>query len=274
MISFPLNENRFSFFVADHLLVGQLCTNPNSDRSLLSSLKVTQCSTSEIGEATLYNSCTLPIQVMTTGPLPALSKCIAGLPGITGTCPEWWKQSFRLRLSSFVWFQVRETSCHLTSAKSAWNSISKCTWMYWRVWWSPVAIRWPVADPKCGSRTRRRHTSPKRPRLGFRRSATTLYPSLIDPPSTPPTWTLWNTSFGHTSRTSTTWPPTTPKPAWSPPFTEYSPSSRRRLWKRHAPSSGSVSRRWLRLKAATLNRCQLYYIITLPELIFSINALR
>ena len=42
MIPFPFNENRFSFFVADHLLVGQLCTNPKSDRSLLSCLKVTQ----------------------------------------------------------------------------------------------------------------------------------------------------------------------------------------------------------------------------------------
>ena len=48
MIPFPFNENRFSVFVADHLLVGQLCTNPKSDRSLLSCLKVTQCSTSEI----------------------------------------------------------------------------------------------------------------------------------------------------------------------------------------------------------------------------------
>ena len=44
-------KTRFSFFVADHLLVGQLCTNPKSDRSLLSCLKVTQCSTSEIGDA-------------------------------------------------------------------------------------------------------------------------------------------------------------------------------------------------------------------------------
>ena len=51
MIPFPFNENRFSFFLADHLLVGQLCTNPKSDRSLLSCLKVTQCSTSEIGAA-------------------------------------------------------------------------------------------------------------------------------------------------------------------------------------------------------------------------------
>ena len=66
------------FFVADHLLVGQLCTNPKSDRSLLSCLKVTQYSTSEIRNAPLYNSCSLPIQVMTTGPLPAPSKCKSG----------------------------------------------------------------------------------------------------------------------------------------------------------------------------------------------------
>ena len=92
MIPFPFNENRFSFFVADHLLVGQLCTNPKSDRSLLSCLKVTQCSTSEIVDASLYNSCTLPIQLMTTGPLPAPSKCKSGLPRITGTCPGWWKK--------------------------------------------------------------------------------------------------------------------------------------------------------------------------------------
>ena len=99
---------------------------------------------------------------------------------------------------------------------------------------------------------------------------------LIKPvrPPPPPTWTRWTTSFGHTSRTSLTWPPTTPKPGWSLPSAEYSPSSRRCLWKRHAPSSGSVLRWWLRLKAATLNRCQFYYIIKLPELIFSIKVLK
>ena len=91
------------FFVADHLLFGQLCTNPKSDRSILSCLKVTQSSMREIGDASLYNSCSLPIQVMTTGPLPAPSKYKSGLPRITG----WWKQSFRLRLWSLVWFQVR-----------------------------------------------------------------------------------------------------------------------------------------------------------------------
>ena len=60
----------------------------------------------------------------------------------------------------------------------------------------------------------------------------------------------------------------------SQPDRRHLPSSRRSLWKRHAPSSGSISRRWLRLKAATLNRCQLYYIIKLPELIFSIKVFK
>ena len=87
----------FLFFVSDHLLVGQLCTNPKSDRSLLSCLKVTQCSTSEIGDAPLYNSCDLPIQVMTTGPLPATSKCKSGRFNAWGhssthrtTLLRWW----------------------------------------------------------------------------------------------------------------------------------------------------------------------------------------
>ena len=193
------------------------------------------------------------------------ARTIAGLPWITGTCPGWWKQSFQLQLWSLVWFQVRATSCHITYSKSTWKSTPKCTWMCWRVCWSPRAIRWPVADPVCGSRTLRRPTSPKNPGLtseGVLRLCTLLSLPLLPP------------SFGHTSRTSPTWPPTTPKPAWSPPSAEYSPSSRRRLWKRHAPSSGSVWRRWLRLKAATLNRSQLYNIIKLPELIFSIKVLK
>ena len=154
MIPFPFDENWFSFFVADHLLVGQLCTNPKSDRSLLSCLKMIQCSTSEIGDAPLYNSCSLPIQVMTIGPLPAPSKSKSGLPRITGMSPGWWKQSFQLWLWSLVWFQVRATSCPFTSLKLAWKSTPKCTRMCWRVWQSPGAIRWPVADPGWGSRTR------------------------------------------------------------------------------------------------------------------------
>ena len=107
MIPFPFNENRFSFFVAGHLLVGQLCTNPKSNRSLLSYLKVTQCSTSKIGDAPLYNSCILPIQVMTTGPLPAPSKCKSGWFNAWGhssthqtTLWGWW--SGKTRTKEFI----------------------------------------------------------------------------------------------------------------------------------------------------------------------------
>ena len=150
MIPFLFNWNQFSFFVADHLLVGQLHINPKSNRSLLSRLKVTQCSTSEIGDVPLSNLCSLPIQVMTTGPLPAPSKCKSGLPRITGTCPGWRKESFWLRLCSLVWFQVRATSCHLTSSKLAWKSTPKCTWMCWRLWWSAGAVRWQTLGVAAG----------------------------------------------------------------------------------------------------------------------------
>ena len=153
----------------------------------------------------------------------------------------------------------KATSCHLTPSKSAWKSTPKCTWIFRRVWGSPGAIggRWQtlgvVAGLDAGPQVQRHP--------GLASEGVLRLCILLSLPPPPPTWTCWTTSFGHTSRTSPTWPPTTPKSAWSPPSAEYSPSSGRRLWKRHARSSGSVSRWWLRLKAATLNRCQLYYII-------------
>ena len=215
MILFPLNENRFSFIVVDHLLVGQLCTNSKSDRSLLSCLKVTQCSTSEIGDALLYNSCSLP---MTIGPLRAPSKCRSGLPQITGTCPGWWKQSFRIRLWSLVWFQVRATSRHLTSSKSAWKSTPKCTWMCWRVWCNQVASvrRWVWQQDSASA-----HNS-KETQAWLQKECYDFIPFSHWPPP-PPIWTRWTTSFGHTSGTSPTWPPTTPKLAWSPPSAKLPP---------------------------------------------------
>ena len=127
MIPFLFNENRFSFFVADHLLVGKFCTNPKSDKSLLSCLKVTQCSTSEIRDAPLYNSCSLPIQVMTTGPLPAPSKCKSGLAQVTGTCPGWWKQSFRLwSWCGFKWGPYHTTSHLQSRLESQHQSVPGC----------------------------------------------------------------------------------------------------------------------------------------------------
>ena len=106
MNPFPFNENEFSFFVADHLLVGQLCTNHKSDKSLLWCVKMTQCSTSEIGDTPLYNSCPLPIQVMTTGPLPAPSKCKSGRFNV----PRVIKTKF---LATVMVFGVVSSDCHI-----------------------------------------------------------------------------------------------------------------------------------------------------------------
>ena len=126
-IPFPFNENWFSFFVAEHLLVGQLCTNPKSDKSLLSCLKVTQCSTSKIRDAPLYNSRTLPIQVMTTGPLPAPLKCKSGLPWITGMFPGWWKQSYGYGLwCGFKWGPHHATTHLRSRLESQYQSLPGC----------------------------------------------------------------------------------------------------------------------------------------------------
>ena len=183
MIPFLFNENRFSFFVADHLLVGQLCTNPKSDRSLLSCLKVTQCSTSEIGDVPLYNSCYLLIQVMTTRPLAAPSKCKTGRFNMSREM----KTKF---LAMVMVFGVVSSEGYIMLPHIFEVGLKVNTKVYLDVlksvvWWSPGAIRWLVADPGCGSRTRCQPTGPKRLRLGFRRSTTTLYPFLTVPSSSP-----------------------------------------------------------------------------------------
>ena len=90
-----------------------------------------------------------------------------------------------------------------------------------------------------------------------------LIKSVRPPPL--PTLTSWTTSFGHTSRTLPTWPLTTPKPAWSPPSTELLSA----LVKKACSQFRIPIELVIDLKVATLNRCQLYYIIKLPELIFS-----
>ena len=256
------------FFVADHLLVGQLCTNPKSDKRLLSCLKVTQCSTSEIGDALLYKSRFLPIQVIITGPLPGPSKCKSGRFNA-------WGHSSTHRTTLWRWWSRRTPLGRpgpRNSSKRSRQSLMKLpSGLFGRLLdlgvSCPTVNAWVKEDLKC--RSFRRQTSQI---LTEKTKNLRLIKSVRPPPL--PIWTRWTTSFGHKSRTSPTGPPTTPKPAWSPPSVEYSPSSRWRLWKRHVPSSGSVSRRWLRLMAATLNICQLYYIIKLPELIFSIKVLK
>ena len=271
MIPFPFNENWFSFFVADHLLVGQLCTNPKSNRSLLSCLKVTQYSTSEIRDAPLYNSCSLLIHIMTTGPLPAPSKCKSGRFNV----PRGMKTKFMLW--SLVWFQVRATSCHLTSSKSAWKSTPKCTWMYVL---KCVVIPW--CNQVAGGRlwvwqldSTLAHKSKET--LAWLQECYDFVAFSHGPPSSPNLnpldYFVWSYVKNTTNMTSHNTKASLIT-AICRVFAELPASSHRHLWKRHAPSSGSVSRWWLRLKVATLNRCQLYYIIKLPELIFSIKVLK
>ena len=79
MIPFPFNENRFSFFFGCRPSTSwPVVYKSQSYRSLQSCLKVTQCSTCEIEDAPLYKLCSLPIQLMTTGPLSAPSKYKSG----------------------------------------------------------------------------------------------------------------------------------------------------------------------------------------------------
>ena len=259
----------FLFFVADHLLVGQLCTNPKSDRSLLSCLKVTQFSTSEIRDAPLYNSCSLLIQVMTRGPLPTLSKCKSRWFNV----PRVMKRKFP---ATVMVFGVVSSEGHIMPPHIFKVGLKVNTKVYLDVLKS-VMIPWcnQVASgrPWMWQQDSVPAHKSKETQAWLQNECYDFVPFSHRSPSSP-TWTRSTTSFGHTLRTSPTWPPTTPKPAWLPPSAEYSLSSHWRLWKRYAPSSGSVSRRWLRLKAATLNICQLYYIIKLSELIFSIKVLK
>ena len=206
---------------------------------------------------------------MTTGPLPAPSKCKSGRFSV----PRVKKTKFPATVMVFgvVSSESHTMPPHIFEVGLKVNSI-----VYLDVL-KNVVIPWcnHVADgrPWVWQQDSAPAHKSKETQVWLKKECYDFVPFSHCPP-TPPTWTCWTTSFGHTSRTSPTWSPRTPKPAWSPPSAEYSLSSRRRLWKRHAPSSGYVSRLWLRLKAATLNWCQLYYIIKLGELIFSIKVLK
>ena len=177
----------FLFFVSDHLLVGQLCTNPKSDRSLLLCLKVTQCSTSEIGDAPLYNSSSLPIQFMTTGPLLAPSKCKSGRFNL----PRVMKTKFPATVIVFgvvsseghiieVGLKVN-TKMYLDVLKSVvipWcNKVAGGRLLLWQLDSAPAHVQ---RDPSLASE-------------GVLRLCT-----LLSQPLPPPTWTRWTTSFGHT----------------------------------------------------------------------------
>ena len=273
MIPFPFNENWFSFFVVDHLLVDQLCTNPKSDRSLLSCLKVTQCSTSEIGDALLYKSCSLPIKVMTIGPLPAPSKCKSGWFNM----PRVMKTKFPAMV---MVFGVVSSEGHILLPHIFEVGLKVNTKVY-------LDVLKNVVIPRCsqvaGGRlwvwqqdTVPAHKS-KETQAWLQKECYDFVPFSHWPPSSPDLnpldYFVWSYIENITNMTSHNTKASLIA-AICQVFAEYSPSFRWCLRKRHTPSSRSVSRWWLRLKAATLNRCQLYYIIKLHELIFSIKVLK
>ena len=256
----------FFFFVADHLLVGQLCTNPKSDRSLLSCLKVTQYSTCEIWDAPLYNSCSLPIQLMTAGTLPAPSKCKFGRFNV----PRVMKTKF---LATVMVFGVVSSEGHIMPPRISEVRLKVNIKVYLDVL-KGVVIPW--RNHLAGGRPwlLQQDAAPayksKETQAWLQKECYDFVPFSHWPPSFPDLnpldYFVWSYVENITNMTSHN---------TKASLIEYSPSSGRRLWKRHTPSSGSVSRRWLGMKAAaTLNRCQLYYIIKLAELIFSIKVLK
>ena len=211
---------------------------------------MTQCSTSEIGDAPLYKSCSLPIELITTGPLPAPSKCKSRRFNVHRVM----KTKFPVTV---MVFGVVSSEGHIMPPHLFKVCLKVNSKVYLDVLKS-VVIPW--CNQVAGGRpwVWQQDSTPayksKETQAWLQKECYEFVPFSHWTPA-PPTRTRWTTSFGHTSRTSPTWPLTTPKPAWSPPSAEYSPSSRRCLWKRHAPNSGSVSRRWLR-----------------PELIFSVKV--
>ena len=181
-------KTSFLFFVADHLLVGQLCTNPKNDRSLLSCLKVTQRSTSEIGDAPLYNSCSLLIQVMTTGPLPAPSKCKSGqfnalaVVELKDTTKKTQTKEFIEKVQAIIdetpQWPIQQIATDLGVSHTTVNARGK-------------------KDLKC--RSYRRQTS----QILTEKTKNLRLNKFVSLPSSPDL-NRWTTLFGHTSRTSPT----------------------------------------------------------------------
>ena len=228
MIPFLFNENRFSFFVADHLLVDQLCTNPKCDRSLLSCLKMAQCSTSKIGDVLLYNLCCLLIQVMTTGPLPA-PKMQIWIVTNNRDVPRVMKTKL---LATVMVFGVVPSEGHIMPPHIFEVSLKVNTKVYLDML-KNMMISW--CNQVAGDRRNRcRLTSPE-------------------------TWT-WLLKECYDFASFSHWPPSSPDLnlldyfIWSyieniTNMTSHNIKAsliatiRRHLWKRHAPSSRSVSRR-------------------------------
>ena len=243
----------FLLSVADHLLVGQLCTNPKSNRSLLSYLKVTQMSNER------DQRCTTVQLMLSTDPsydnrtIVSTLKMQIWIAANNRDVPRVIKTKFP---ATVMVFGVVSSEGHIMPPHIFEVGLKVSTKVYLDMLKS-VVILW------CNHK--------------FKETQAWLQKECYDyvpfshwlsstPDLNPLDYFIWSYIENLTNMTSHN--------TKASLIAAYSPSSHWRLWKRHAPSSGSVSRRWLRLKAATLNRCQLYYIIKLPELNFSIKVLK
>ena len=209
--------------------------------------------------------CSLPIQVMTTGPLPAPSKCNSGRFNAWGHSSthwtnlwRWWSGSPILRTSPGrpgleVGLKVN-TKVYLDVLKS-------------------VVIHWCI-QVACGRPwVWQQNSAPVHMSKETQNECYDFVPFshwlLFSPNLNPLDYFVWSYVENITNMTSHSIKASLIA-AIRRVFVELPPA----LVERHAPSSGSVSMRWLRLKAATLNRCQFYYIIKLPELTFSMKVLK
>ena len=209
---FRLMKTGFLFSVADHLIIDQLCTDLKSDRSLLSCLKVTQCSTSEIADAPLYNSCSLPIQVMTTGSIASTLEMQIWIVTNKRDVARVMKTKFP---ATVMVFGVVSSEGHIMPPHIFEVSSKVSTKVYLGVL-KGVVIPW--CNQVAGGRPWVWHQE-SAPAHKFKETQAWLQKECYDSvpfshwPPPPPTRTRWTTSFGHTSTTSPTWPPITPKPA-------------------------------------------------------------
>ena len=156
---------------------------------------------------------------MTTGLLPAPSKCESGQFNV----PRVMKTKFP---ATVIVFGVVSSEGHIMQPHIFEVGLKVNTKVYLDVlksvvipWCNQVASgRWQTL----GVDSAPAHKS-KETQAWLQKECYDFVPFSHWPPP-PPTWTRWTTSFGHTSRTSATWPPTTPKPAWSPPSAELPPA--------------------------------------------------
>ena len=249
--------------VADHLLVDQLCTNPKSDRSDVWKWHNVQRARSEMRRCTTHGLYRFKLwrQGHCQHPENANLDCHELQGRAQGDENKVSGYGYGI-WCGFKWGPHHATSHLRSRLESQHQSVPGCA----QECGEPLVQsggRWQTlgvaAGPGAGLQVQR---DPGLASEGVLRLCTF---SHWAPP--PPTWTCWTTSFGYTSRTSSTWPPTTPKPAWSPPSAELPPALVEK-------ACSQFRIRIETLKAAILNRCQLYYIIKLPELIFSIKVLK